>query len=226
MRTNLLVAATLMMASFNTLAQLKDRFEVVSARTSLPSPIENGTASAEKRVNPELLIAERRYREATAVFTTQIQRAHDLNDMKQLNQACMGLFRTLSLSKSLDSSPDAFALCRSEELDALFARADRNPMFLTYPVFAPPPGWINTADPGRVYKVEVRFDIDESGRAKNFDFLQHEGYYLSYPVLSALKQSKYLPAVKEGKPVRSTDNLIQVTFCLERGKRCEESGGN
>jgi Gram-negative bacterial TonB protein C-terminal len=219
-------ALACMAVSFGAGAQLKDRFEVVSARTSLPSPIENGTASAEKRVNPELLIAERRYREATAVYTSQIQRAHDLNDMKQLNQACMGLFRTLSLSKSMDSSPDAFALCRSEELDALFARADRNPMFLTYPVFAPSPSWINTADPGRVYTVKVRFDIDESGRAKNFDFLQHEGYYLSYPVLSALKQTKYLPAVKDGKPVRSSDNLIQVTFCLERGKRCEDDGGN
>lgn len=224
MRTSLFIAATLMVASFNTAAQLKDRFEVVSARTNLPSPIENGTAASVKRVNPELLIAERRYREATAVYTTQIQRAHDQNDMKQLNQACMGLFRTLSLSKSLDSNPDAFSLCRSEELDALFAHVDRNPMFLTYPVFEPSLSWINTADPGRIYNVQVRFDIDETGRAKNFDFLQHEGYYLSYPVLSALKQSKYLPAVKDGKPVRSTDNLIQVTFCLERGKRCEESG--
>lgn len=55
-------ALACMAVSFGAGAQLKDRFEVVSARTSLPSPIENGTASAEKRVNPELLIAERRYR--------------------------------------------------------------------------------------------------------------------------------------------------------------------
>jgi len=52
--------------------------------------------------------------------------------------------------------------------------------------------------------------------------VQREGYYLSYPVLSALKQSKYLPAVKYGKPVRRSNNFIQVTFCLERGVRCEE----
>jgi hypothetical protein len=222
MRTSLFVAATLMVASLNTAAQLKDSFEVVSARTSLPSPIENDSANAVKRANPELLIAERRYREAATVYRAQIRRYHDLNDMKPLDQACQGLYRVLHLSAALDANPDAFELCRSEELDKLFARTDREPMFLTNPIFQTPISWVNTADPGRLYNVQVRFDISETGRAENFDFVQREGYYLSYPVLSALKQSKYLPAVKDGKPVRRSNNFIQVTFCLERGVRCEE----
>jgi hypothetical protein len=213
-----------MVASVNTAAQLKDRFEVVSARTSLPSPIENGSANTEKRANPELLVSERRYREAASVYRAQIRQYHDLNEMKQLGQACKGLYRVLHLSAALDANPDAFELCRSEELDKLFARADREPMFLTNPIFQTPISWVNTAEPGRIYNVQVRFDISDTGRAENFDFVQREGYYLSYPVLSALKQSKYLPAVKDGKLVRSSDNLIQVTFCLVRGKRCEESG--
>jgi hypothetical protein len=224
MRTSLFVAATLMVASFTTASQLKDSFEVVSARTSLPSPIENDSANAVKRANPELLVSERRYREAASVYRAQIRHYHDLNDMKPLDQACQGLYRALHLSAALDANPDAFEFCRSEELDKLFARADREPMFLTNPIFQTPISWVNTADPGRIYNVQVRFDISETGRAENFDFVQREGYYLSYPVLSALKQSKYLPAVRDGKPVRSTDNLIQVTFCLERGKRCEENG--
>ncbi len=222
MRTSLFVAATLMVASLNTAAQLKDSFEVVSARTSLPSPIENDSANAVKRANPELLIAERRYREAASVYRAQIRRYPDLNDMKPLDQACQGLYRVLHLSAALDANPDAFELCRSEELDKLFARTDREPMFLTNPIFQTPISWVNTADPGRLYNVQVRFDISETGRAENFDFVQREGYYLSYPVLSALKQSKYLPAVKDGKPVRRSNNFIQVTFCLERGVRCEE----
>lgn len=222
MRTSQFVAATLMVASLNTAAQLKDSFEVVSARTSLPSPIENDSANAVKRANPELLIAERRYREAASVYRAQIRRYHDLNDMKPLDQACQGLYRVLHLSAALDANPDAFELCRSEELDKLFARTDREPMFLTNPIFQTPISWVNTADPGRLYNVQVRFDISETGRAENFDFVQREGYYLSYPVLSALKQSKYLPAVKDGKPVRRSNNFIQVTFCLERGVRCEE----
>lgn len=224
MRTSLSAAAALMVASFNAAAQLKDSFEVVSARTSLPSPIENGAASAEKRANPELLIADRRYREAANVYRTQIRQHHDRNDMKQLDQACQGLYRVLHLSSALDADPDAFELCRGEELDKLFARTDREPMFLTNPIFQTPISWINTADPGRIYNVQVRFDISETGRAENFDFVQREGYYLSYPVLSALKKSKYLPAVKDGRPVRSSNNFIQVTFCLERGVRCEEDG--
>ena len=224
MRTSLFIAATLMVASFTAAAQLKDRFEVVSARTSLPPPIENGSANAEKRANPELLVSERRYREAASVYRAQIRQYHDLNEMKLLDQACQGLYRVLHLSAALDANPDAFELCRSEALDKLFARADREPMFLTNPIFQTPISWVNTADPGRVYNVQVRFDISDTGRAENFDFVQREGYYLSYPVLSALKQSKYLPAVKDGKPVRSSNNFIQVTFCLERGKRCEESG--
>lgn len=222
MRTSLFVAATLMVASLNTAAQLKDSFEVVSARTSLPSPIENDSANAVKRANPELLIAERRYREAASVYRAQIRHYHDLNDMKPLDQACQGLYRVLHLSAALDANPDAFELCRSEELDKLFARTDREPMFLTNPIFQTPISWVNTADPDRLYNVQVRFDISETGRAENFDFVQREGYYLSYPVLSALKQSKYLPAVKDGKPVRRSNNFIQVTFCLERGVRCEE----
>ena len=222
MRTSLFVAATLMVASLNTAAQLKDSFEVVSARTSLPSPIENDSANAVKRANPELLIAERRYREAASVYRAQIRHYHDLNDMKPLDQACQGLYRVLHLSAALDANPDAFELCRSEELDKLFARTDREPMFLTNPIFQTPISWVNTADPGRLYNVQVRFDISETGRAENFDFVQREGYYLSYPVLSALKQSKYLPAVKDGKPVRRSNNFIQVTFCLERGVRCKE----
>lgn len=222
MRTSLFVAATLMVASLNTAAQLKDSFEVVSARTSLPSPIENDSANAVKRANPELLIAERRYREAASVYRAQIRHYHDLNDMKPLDQACQGLYRVLHLSAALDANPDAFELCRSEELDKLFARTDREPMFLTNPIFQTPISWVNTADPDRLYNVQVRFDISETGRAENFDFVQREGYYLSYPVLSALKQSKYLPAMKDGKPVRRSNNFIQVTFCLERGVRCEE----
>lgn len=222
MRTSQFVAATLMVASLNTAAQLKDSFEVVSARTSLPSPIENDSANAVKRANPELLIAERRYREAASIYRAQIRHYHDLNDMKPLDQACQGLYRVLHLSAALDANPDAFELCRSEELDKLFARTDREPMFLTNPIFQTPISWVNTADPGRLYNVQVRFDISETGRAENFDFVQREGYYLSYPVLSALKQSKYLPAVKDGKPVRRSNNFIQVTFCLERGVRCEE----
>jgi hypothetical protein len=156
------------------------------------------------------------------VYRAQIRRYHDLNDMKPLDQACQGLYRVLHLSAALDANPDAFELCRSEELDKLFARTDREPMFLTNPIYQTPISWVNTADPGRLYNVQVRFDISETGRAENFDFVQREGYYLSYPVLSALKQSKYLPAVKDGKPVRRSNNFIQVTFCLERGVRCEE----
>ncbi|WP_395771301.1 energy transducer TonB [Arenimonas sp.] len=207
-------------------AQLKDRFEVVSGRTSTPSPIENGSVAAESRANPEILIAERRYREAAGIYRAQIRQYHDLNDMKPLDQACQGLYRALLLSDALDANPDAFELCRSEELDKLFARADREPMFLTNPIFQTPISWVKTADPGRTYNVQIRFDINETGRAENFDFIRHEGYYLSYPVLSALKQSKYLPAVKDGKPVRRSGNLIQVTFCLERGVRCQEASGN
>lgn len=226
MRTSPFVAATLMAASFNAAAQLKDRFEVVSASTGLPSAVENRNASAEKRANPELLVSERRYREAASVYRAQIRHFHDLNDIKRLDQACQGLYRVLHLSAALDAEPDAFELCRSEELDKLFARADREPMFLTNPIFQTPISWVNTADPGRVYSVGVRFDISETGRAENFDFVQREGYYLSYPVLSALRRSKYLPAVKDGRPVRSSNNFIQVTFCLERGARCEEDSGD
>lgn len=226
MRMKLCVVLVLSMACVSAQAQLKDRFEVISATTNLPSPIENGNAAAAKRASPELLISERRYREAAAIYRAQIGRFHDLNDMKQLDQSCQGLYRALRLSNALDASPDAFELCRSEELDKLFARADREPMFLTNPIFQTPISWVNTADPGKIYNVEVRFDINETGRAENFDFVQREGYYLSYPVLSALKRSKYLPAVKDGKPVRRTNNFIQVTFCLERGTRCEESTGD
>lgn len=226
MRMKLCVVLVLSMACVSAGAQLKDRFEIISAGTSPPSSIDDSNIAAAKLANPETLIAEHRFTDAESIYRAQIQQYHDLNDMKHLDQACQGLYRILFLSESLDANPYAFELCRSEELDKLFARADREPMFLTNPTFQTPISWVNIADPGRIYNVQVRFDITETGRAENFDFIQHEGYYLSYPVLSALKQSKYLPAVKDGKPVRSSDNFVEVTFCLERGKRCEESAGD
>ena len=94
-------------------------------------------------------------------------------------------------------------------------------MFLTNPAFSPPTSWVNTAEPGVAYKVQVHFDIDEKGRAKNFSFPLSEGHYLQFPVITALRDARYLPAIKNQVPVKTSNNMVQIVFCLERGKTCD-----
>ncbi len=201
-------------------AQLSDSFEVISARTSLPPVIQNDASDIALSKNPEVLITQRRYKEAAAHYSRQISDSHLSGDGKKLEAGCYGLFRALTLSNKLDDYPDAFNECQPDTVDLLFGKIDRPPMFLTNPQFSPPTSWLNTADPGVVYKVQVNFDIDENGRAKNFSFPMSEGYYLQFPVISALRDARYLPAIQNKMPVKSSRNVVQVVFCLERGKTC------
>ncbi len=202
-------------------AQLTDSFEVISARTSLPSPIQNNASDKALSQNPEVLITQRRYKEAASYYSRQISDNHLTVDSKKLEAGCYGLFRVLSLSNKLDDYPDAFNECQPSTIDLLFGKVDRPPMFLTNPEFSPPTSWLNTAEPGVFYTVQVNFDIDEKGKAKNFSFPMSEGYYLQFPVISALRDVRYLPAIKNQKPVKTSNNFIQVVFCLERGEQCK-----
>ena len=79
---------------------------------------------------------------------------------------------------------------------------------------------MNSAVPGNVYKVFVEFDIDEFGKADNFVFESNVGYFLKFPVLDALKKANYLPAMQDGKPVKRSKNVVEVTFCLDRQTSC------
>ncbi len=200
-------------------AQLSDSFEVISARTSLPSAIQNDAEDIALSQYPEVLISQRRYNEAASLYRSQIHSSGLAGDNKKREQACIGLYRAMSLSKK-SIRADAFSECSPSTTEQLFGNIDRPAMFLNNPEFSAPIGWLNTAEPGVVYKVKVNFDIDEKGKAKNFSFPLSEGYYLQFPVISALRNTRYLPAIKNQKPVKSSGNVVQVLFCMERGQSC------
>ena len=216
-------AATLLASAFSApcLAQLNDAFEVVSeARTGKPARMTSNVDRQDQQANPELLISLGRYHDAAEAYGNQIDRFRTDGDQAGLDRACSGLLRAQHLSHTLGADPDRTALCRAEVTDPLLSKADREPLFITYPAFNPPVGWLKTAQPGYRYAVSVEFDINEFGRAENFVFDAKNSYYLKFPVLDALKKARYLPAVQDGKPVKRSKNVVEVTFCLERGADC------
>jgi hypothetical protein len=220
MKAKLVVFSGLLVICAPLQAQLKDSFEVVSARTSLPSPIRNSTAIAAQQAAPELLISQKRYAEAIQAYRNRILQWRSSGDQAVLEQACTGLFRAQTLSLKSKPQESEYAACPAATMARLFGRVDRDPEFITYPVFEPSQGWLNIADPGVIYRVSVRFQIDENGRAGKFSFPVSEGYYLQTPVIQALKRARFLPAIKNGSRVASTENQIDISFCLERGVRC------
>ncbi len=223
MKHMLFTAAALLAVTPAAQAQLQDRFEVISARTSLPSPIRNSKTIAEARQSPELLISQKRYLEAITQYRLRVDETKQQNDIAGLESACTGLYRAQSLSLSKKPSEAEFSACPAPLVARLFGGVDREPMYLSYPVLEPSTGWLNTADPGTTYRVVVNFDISENGKARNFEFPVAEGYYLQMPVILALKNTRFLPALKDGQPVASQGNRIEVTFCLERGEHCEST---
>ncbi len=205
------------------MAQLHDRFEVVSSRNiGKPTRLTPAIDRKDQIENPELLLSLGKYHEAADAYGNQIDRFHAESNQQGLDMACSGLIRALYLSHAIDSDPNRIALCRNEITDPLLSKADREPMFITYPAFDPPVGWLKTAEPGFPYKVSVEFDIDASGKAQNFVFDANESYYLKFPVIDALKKSRYLPAMQDGKPVKRSKNVVEVTFCLDRGVNCDD----
>jgi hypothetical protein len=207
-------------------AQLKDSFEVVSARTSLPSPTRNSTAIAAQQAAPELLISQKRYAEAIQAYRSRISLWRNGNNQAGLEQACTGLFRAQTLSLKSKPRESDYADCPAATMARLFGRIDRAPEYITYPVFEPPQGWLNIADPGVIYRVSVRFQIDENGRAGKFTFPVSEGYYLQTPVIRALQQARFLPAIRNGIRAASTENQIDISFCLQRGVPCGSTGSS
>ena len=93
MKAKLVVFSGLLVICAPLQAQLKDSFEVVSARTSLPSPIRNSTAIAAQQAAPELLISQKRYAEAIQAYRNRISQWRNGGDQAVLEQACTGLFR-------------------------------------------------------------------------------------------------------------------------------------
>lgn len=200
-------------------AQMKESIEV---RISTDQKINNDNEQyiANACAEAELLLLQGCFGEAAAAFSDQVLRFSAEKNQAGLDRACTGLFRAQFLSKQAGLHDEALSLCRPEIVDPLLSKAELEPMFVTKPVFKPSENWMNSAVPGNVYKVFVEFDIDEFGKADNFVFESNVGYFLKFPVLDALKKANYLPAMQDGKPVKRSKNVVEVTFCLDRQTSC------
>jgi hypothetical protein len=200
-------------------AQMKESIDV-RISTDQKIDIENEQYIASACAEAELLLFQGCFGEAANAFSGQILRFSAEKNQAGLDRACKGLFRAQFLSKQIGLHDEALSLCRPDIVDPLLSKAELEPMFVTKPVFKPSESWLNTATPGNAYKVFVEFDIDEFGKADNFVFDGNIGYYLKFPVLDALKKANYLPAMQDGKPVKRSKNVVEVTFCLDRQTSC------
>lgn len=200
-------------------AQMKESIDVrISTDQKINNENEQYIASA--CAEAELLMWQGCFGEAAAAFSDQVLRFSAEENQAGLDRACAGLFRAQFLSKQAGLHDETLSLCRSEIVDPLLSKAELEPMFVTKPVFKPSENWLYSAVPGNPYKVSVEFDIDEFGKADNFVFDANIGYFLKFPVLDALKKANYLPAMQDGKPVKRSKNVVEVTFCLDRQTSC------
>ena len=201
-------------------AQLAERFTVISSPGQAPVT-ENEAYLSEQCAPADLLLFQGCFGEAAAAYNVQLEKFIKEGNQAGIDRACTGLFRAQQLSKTTGLYADSLAKCRPEIIDPLLGKADGEPMFITHPAFEPDPQWLDSATPGVNYKVTVLFDIDEFGRADNFDFNADDKTLLRYPVFQSLKNARYLPGVQEGKPVKKSKNVVEVIFCLDRGTTCE-----
>lgn len=202
-------------------AQLAESFTVVSG-PGQPTRAGNSATVAEQCTEADLLMTQGCFSEAAAAYSRLIDQFSLENNQAGLDRACAGLYRARLLAKSTGLHADSLAKCRPEVIDPLLGKSDGEPLFITHPVFEPDPKWLESAVPGLGYKVTVQFDIDEFGRPGNFDDLNADDKnLLKYPVFQALKNARYLPGVQDGKPVKKSKNVVEVTFCVDRGTTCE-----
>lgn len=200
-------------------AQMKESIDVrVSSNQIINDESEQHIADA--CAEAELLMWQGCFGEAAAAFSDQILRFSAEKNQAGLDRACAGLFRAQYLSKQAGLHDQSLSLCRPEIVDPLLSKAELEPMFVTKPVFKPSEIWLDSAVPGKPYRVFIEFDIDEFGRADNFVFDAKDSYYLKFPIIDALKNLRYLPAMQDGKPVKRSKNVVEVIFCLERGADC------
>ena len=200
-------------------AQMKESIEIripIDRKTGIAGEQYIADACAEA----DLLLLQGCYAEAADAFVTQIGRFSSEGNQAGLDRACSGLFRAQMLAGQTALHADALSMCRPEIVDPLLQKSDMQPMFITHPAIEPPADWLKSAQPGFPYKVSVMFDIDEFGKADNFTFDAKQSYYLRFPVLDALRKTRYLPAMQDGKPVKRSKNVVEVTFCLQREADC------
>ena len=215
-----LIAALLLLSAWQpACAQLNESIQIrIPAEPGIAPGNDDSIAAA--CAEAELLLMQGCYGEAAAAFSTQIRRFSIENNQAGLDRACAGLFRARLLSGQTSLYNEALSLCRPEIVDPLLQQPYLEPMFITHPAIAPPADWLKNAKPGFPYTVSVEFDIDEFGKADNFVFDAKQSYYLRFPVLDALKNTRYLPAMQDGKPVKRSKNVVEVTFCLQREADC------
>lgn len=200
-------------------AQLSENFVVISP---VPEP-KTSQAVSNQAIScnaADLLMAMGCYREAVDMYRLLIDQYANQQDTINLDRACTGLYRAQLLLKSETADSNQFAKCRPEIIDSLMGKTSWDPMFITQPEFKPDLTWLNTATPGELYKVTVQFDVDEYGNADNFDFDADDKMYLRYPVIDSLKKTRFLPAIKNGKAIKKSKNIVEVVFCLDRGSSC------
>lgn len=200
-------------------AQLNERFEVTQTGPGTQD-IQNNSQQPISCEAAEKLVLEGCSLEAAIMFSELIVQANFLQDTTNLDRACAGLYRTQFLANVDKQYTVKLQLCRPEFLATLSSGLELEPMFITPPTFLPSQQWLQNATPGSIYKVSVQFDIDEWGMPYNFDFNADDKFLLRYPIIDQLKEARYLPAIKNGKAVKKSKNLVVVVFCLDIGTTC------
>lgn len=70
---------------------------------------------------------------------------------------------------------------------------------------------------GKEGRVLLRLTIDEKGKLLNVEVIEGAGFGFTEAAVEAIKKSTFLPAIKDGRPVKSKA-LLPIRFTLRRDK--------
>ena len=175
----------------------------------------------QSQTDPDVLMRNGKFADAATVYAIGIQQSSAKGDSKAVADACIGLYKVLWLQQAQDKLAHLFKPCSMETMDWLNGKIDRE----LQPIYRPnrfPPEMISLAN-GRPVKLDVRLDIDASGKPTKVQIVSglkliagpKDYRNLEKMVTQQLMAWRWLPRIQAGKPVELKDVPIQFTYSLE-----------
>lgn len=200
-------------------AQKQFRADLLSAGIS-PFDMQNNDVALwnAKKARANLIVLGQLHSSATGTtLTVQLVRVSDKRELSTANTDLTLTEEARSLVDKLpawDFDPNVLVPCLVNTSDAVVALYKTAGVSQPKCIHCPLPPYTDAARTAR-YQGTLKFDaiIDEQGRVSSSTIIQGDDYGLGAQAMSALKNWRFEPAAKDGKPVRVCVQ-IETTFHL------------
>lgn len=161
----------------------------------------------------DLFFSKKDYKKAGEYYSIGINYWNEDHQKGDLERACKSLFAMLYFLKTHKKNKKYLKNCPKEIYDDWYGNADRDPVPILKITHKYPKKALNDLLEGWVI---LQFYVSKRGKITNTKVLESSESIFNRPALIAARQYLYLPAIRDGKPVKS--NLIKnkLVFSLEQ----------